>query len=99
MLLFRWRRRRAVEPRCDSRQALIDTSLRAKRSNPDAPKKEWIASSLSLLAMTAGPHKQRQPGTFINSSGTAASYLELCSTRDVLTLRTCGAAVRFATKS
>ncbi len=39
-----------------------------------------------------------QPGTFI-SSGTAASYLEFCSTSDVLTLRTCGAAVRCVTKS
>ena len=34
--------------------------------------------------------RSRQPGTF-NSSGTAASYLELCSTSEVLTLRTCGA--------
>ena len=33
------------------------------------------------------------------SSGTAASYLELCSTSDVLTLRTWGAAVRWVTKS
>jgi hypothetical protein len=34
-----------------------------------------------------------------NSSGTAASYLELCSTSEVLTLRTWGAAVRCVTKS
>src|SRR6478609_3499956 len=39
-----------------------------------------------------------QPGS-IRSSGTAASYFELCSTSDVLTLRTCGAAVRWVTKS
>ncbi len=40
----------------------------------------------------------RQPVTF-TSSGTAGSYFELCSTSDVLTLRTCGAAVRWLTKS
>ena len=45
-----------------------------------------------------GMTKQPQPGTF-NSSGTAASYFELCSTSDVLTLRTWGAAVRWVTKS
>src|SRR5712691_11636870 len=33
------------------------------------------------------------------SNGTAASYLEFCSTSEVLTLRTCGAAVRCVTKS
>src|SRR4029079_9625950 len=33
------------------------------------------------------------------SSGTAASYFELCSTSEVRTLRTCGAAVRWVTKS
>src|SRR5882724_8000364 len=33
------------------------------------------------------------------SKGTAASYFEFCSTSEVLTLRTCGAAVRWVTKS
>jgi len=32
---------------------LIESSLRAKRSNPEAIEKVWIASSLTLLAMTA----------------------------------------------
>ena len=44
--------------------------------------------------VTAASH----PGSF-SSSGTAASYLELCSTSEVLTLRTWGAAVRWVTKS
>src|ERR1700687_2576264 len=48
-------------------------------------------------AQTRNDNK-RQPGTF-RSSGTAASYFELCSTSEVLTLRTCGAAVRWVTKS
>jgi hypothetical protein len=30
----------------------VASSLRAKRSNPEAWQKNWIASSLSLLAMT-----------------------------------------------
>src|SRR5882762_5380042 len=45
-----------------------------------------------------GRTNARQPTAF-RSSGTAASYFELCSTSDVLTLRTCGAAVRWVTKS
>jgi hypothetical protein len=32
---------------------LTDPSLRAKPSNPEAIEKVWIASSLTLLAMTA----------------------------------------------
>jgi hypothetical protein len=30
----------------------LSTSLRAKRSNPEAAKEDWIASSQELLAMT-----------------------------------------------
>src|SRR5258708_32581549 len=57
-----------------------------------------FAPSARGLRACAGNDHQDQPGTF-TSSGTAASYLELCSTSEVLTLRTCGAAVRWVTKS
>ncbi len=69
--------------------AVIARSLRRSRHRFRAQR-----ATQGRRGMTASP----QPGTF-NSSGTAASYLELCSTSDVLTLRTCGAAVRWVTKS
>src|SRR5664279_3968334 len=54
----------------------------------------------ALRADPVGPSRNDslQPRV-LTSSGTAASYLELCSTSEVLTLRTCGAAVRWVTKS
>src|ERR1700687_2984240 len=42
----------------------IFPSLRAKRSNPKAAKPDWIASSLSLLAMTAVGCSFRPPPSF-----------------------------------
>ena len=45
-----------------------------------------------------GGEREPHPRAF-TSSGTAASYFELCSTSDVRTFRTCGAAVRCVTKS
>src|SRR6202011_5294018 len=60
------------------------------RSNQESPEER--------LDCNDGGAKIRQPGTF-RSSGTAASYLELCSTSDVRTLRTWGAAVRWVTNS
>jgi hypothetical protein len=36
-----------------------EPSLRAKRSNPEAKKQDWIASSLTLLAMTESPSSPR----------------------------------------
>jgi hypothetical protein len=34
--------------------ATVSPSLQAKRSNPEAASKDWIASSQGLLAMTIG---------------------------------------------
>jgi hypothetical protein len=49
----------------------IESSLRAKRSNPEATRKNWIASSPTLLAMTEnltpnkkGDGKFRRPFLF-----------------------------------
>jgi putative oxidoreductase len=57
-------------------------------------------------ACHSGARRRREPGMTLStqpaiftSSGTAASYLELCSTSEVRTLRTWGAAVRWVTKS
>jgi len=63
--------------------------------------KTWMAGTKPghdeyVVVAAATDRRQRYPGTF-KSSGTAASYFELCSTSDVLTLRTCGAAVRCVT--
>jgi hypothetical protein len=60
--------------------------------------REGRMDCFASLAMTLRAKRPSYPGSF-NSSGTAASYLELCSTSEVLTLRTCGAAVRWVTKS
>src|SRR5512132_2104257 len=50
----RMERRRGLMDTDTGRQLDVSASLRAQRSNPShSTKKEWIASSLSLLAMTA----------------------------------------------
>src|SRR6201996_980340 len=51
-----------------------------------------------LVGWSLADRRILYPTTF-KSSGTAASYFELCSTSEVRTLRTCGAAVRWVTKS
>ena len=78
----------------------LDATMRrssAARSDSDdtvIPASESMESHRSHPGMTSYAY----PGSF-SSSGTAASYFELCSTSEVLTLRTCGAAVRCVTKS
>ena len=62
------------------------------------PEKSWWARFVCPATCRKRLSLTPQPATF-TSSGTAASYFELCSTSDVRTLRTWGAAVRCVTKS
>ena len=78
----------------------MSPSFRAMRSDQPGISRFSDGASTSELRRYRAPRNdgEPQPATF-TSSGTAASYFELCSTSDVLTLRTWGAAVRCVTKS
>src|SRR6202048_5412314 len=57
------------------------------------------SGAISNFRVRFAPRNDGLSARHFISSGTAASYFELCSTSDVLTLRTCGAAVRWVTNS